>query len=390
MPPFMSSFRKLLVPVTKQTVYASLTTNHTSLRAFSNTPVTQLDLESVFAKAKTAKTNRNSMPGLNKNRNKNASPKTARQHTKSEYNNNHKHGYSKGSNQQRNNRGGNKRDNTRGHGVGKNKPREKFLTEVTGTMKDRLAFKEVIQEIMAINRDEIKVIDTRAGRDSSKIVKTGYLMKTIDLNENGIEMVSVANEVPLVKIISSEAARKNYSDFLASEVNNLFREGQKNKLVRDENSNEENGENDIKMIRVSWQITNNDLNGQKKNEIVSHYKKGETLQIVIDENDNFDRQNNPHYDTTKEMSNVKKALRGKVIDNLNALLTEELGASFETSGDVNTKVIYNLKPLQKKQLSKDEKKRLKELKKLEKQEKLKQRLEKKKAKQEAIKMMVVD
>ncbi|GMG34233.1 unnamed protein product [Ambrosiozyma monospora] len=387
--PIKSSFRNILIPVTKQTVYASLIINHTNLRAFSNTPVSQLDLESLLAKAKTAKANRNSMPGFNKNHNKNPSSKTTKQHTKSEDNNNPKHAYSKGSTQQRNNKGGNKRDNNRGSGVGKRKPREKFLTEVTGTMKDRLAFKEVIQQVMAINKDEIKVLDTRAGRDASKMVNAGYLMKTIDLNENGIQLVSVANDVPLVKIISSEDARKNYSDFLAGKVNSIF-QGQKNKLVRDENSNEENGETDIKMIRVSWQITNNDFSGQKKNEIVTHYKKGETLQIVIDDNDNFDRQNNPHYDATKQMSNVEKALRGKVIDTLNELLTEELGASFETSGDVNTKLIYNLKPLQKKELSKDEKRRLKQLKKMEKQEKLKQRLEKKKAKQEDIKMMVVD
>ncbi len=261
-----------------------------------------------------------------------------------------------------------------------------------GTSRDREAANVVISKVKGINEQGlIKLI-----KDGKDMGVTSILdcCKRLNLDEEGLVLVSQLRKrigdlseeiVPVVRIVGRQQARKAYSDYLGEKVRQrllithpeLIRKQERGKKKTRSLGGEismENGGADFKVIRVSWKIKTNDLEGQKRHEIMGQLKKGEPVCIIFDDKGNFFRSQ--RFENGEDMSDAEIARRSFVSDNIKKLL-DEMGASYEAEGDTTEKLIFKVSPIAKKQATKQEKKDWKLKKKQERQEKLRQRTEKK-------------
>ena len=165
------------------------------------------------------------------------------------------------------------------------KPKKLLIKWNSGTDKQQAAANSVLEEILKINpKGNIKAID----RDTNEVQLTNVrtFLKGMDLETNGITLVKIdedektGEKVPMVKEIPSRMALKSYSNKL-SEMKELelLKLGVNIKRVG-RRANETKNEASWKTVKVSWQITDYDLNKQKYNEIVSQLQKGLKLSLI--------------------------------------------------------------------------------------------------------------
>ncbi|QPG75869.1 hypothetical protein FOA43_003255 [Brettanomyces nanus] len=274
-----------------------------------------------------------------------------------------------------------------------------------GTTRDKEAAQVIIGKARRMNgQGLVKVI--KDGEDKG-VVSVFECCKELDLDKEGMMIVSKLRKqlggsqeelVPVIRIVGQQQARKAYSDYLSEQVTRRLKvsnPGLIRKQERGKNNNEENGiageSGDYKVVRVSWQITSNDLQGQKRHEIESQIKKGENVRIVFDDKNNFDRTHGRRRGNEEELNEMETTKRGKVVKFVEKLIEEELETSYEEEGTVQDKLIFKVKPLQMHSLSKEEKKRMKDTKKTERQEKLRIKTERKREREmEQLKILSVD
>lgn len=237
-------------------------------------------------------------------------------------------------------------------------------------------------------------------------IEDGNIMHFIDLvpEDNVLGIADVQEnydeKVALIKFYERRPKLKEYTDKMAEEKTKLFGRTKKNKK-----------DSTTKNIKVSWEISQSDLDNQKTNEIVGQLKKGFKIQLVIgervainrknflnklgkgglaDESDQskeeqeFEEQENfdDEPETYADLNLYEEMRRTKVLDQVKALL--EGSSTYQVKGNIRSRILINAEPLAAQEEKKvDEKRKLKDQKKLERQMKEKLRQEKKKAKMES-------
>lgn len=183
-------------------------------------------------------------------------------------------------------------------------------------------------------------------------------------------------QVPFLRIISKEVTLKNYNEKLAQEKSKLYGR-----------TREKKRESGIKYIKISWSISQHDLENQKRAEIESHLKKEQTILILIDTKENLGNKNttftieepqDPDYHPPR-LAELEEIRRQKILEHLKSFFD----ADFQAEGDIRSKYLITIKAKTSKKASKEEKKTQQNQKKLERQLRQQQREAEKKAKFEA-------
>ncbi|CAI4043571.1 hypothetical protein SKDZ_10G0850 [Saccharomyces kudriavzevii ZP591] len=271
------------------------------------------------------------------------------------------------------------------------KKKRVMITWSTGTDRAKEAANSVVGEIFKKNyKGNIKVVDPTTHRIEASNIR--YFAKGIDLDKVGLSIVNVEqidneNQIPLVKIVESRVALKKYSDFLAKKKEKELMElGVMNKSFRTAETDKK--EDNLKHIKISWQIENDDLQRQKAHEIVSLLKKGSKVTLYLDDKNNinsnkwlegFEELNNFQENETTRLSKSVLQKRTAVLETLKEIVSEYANAPV-LLGNIGMKLIMKLTPKDVKPHNND-KRTLKELRKKERQEKLQKRIEKKKMKE---------
>ncbi|QHS74127.1 Aim23p [Saccharomyces paradoxus] len=266
-----------------------------------------------------------------------------------------------------------------------------LITWSSGTDRAKEAANSVVSEIFRKNyKGNIKVVDPTTHRIEPSNIR--YFAKGIDLDKFGLSIVNVEqiddeNQIPLVKIVESRVALKKYSDFLAKKKEKELMElGVLNKSYK--NLVTDKKEDNLKHIKISWQIENDDLERQKAHEIVSLLKKGSKVTLYLDDKNNINSnnwlENFEELDRSREGGATKlpKSVlqkRAAVLETLKETVSEYANDPV-LLGNIGSKMIMKLIPKDVKPQNND-KRALKELRKKERQEKLQKRIERKKTKE---------
>ncbi|EDV12640.1 hypothetical protein SCRG_03543 [Saccharomyces cerevisiae RM11-1a] len=263
-----------------------------------------------------------------------------------------------------------------------------LITWSTGTDRAKEAANSVVSEIFKKNhKGNIKVVDPTTHRIEPSNIR--YFAKGIDLDKVGLSIVNVEqidneNQIPLVKIIESRVALKKYSDFLAKKKEKELMElGVLNKSYK--NLVTDKKEDNLKHIKISWQIESDDLKRQKAHEIVSLLKKGNKVTLYLDDKNNINSNN--WLENFEELDRSQKGepprlpesvfqKRAAVLETLKEIVSEYANDPV-LLGNMNSKMIMKLIPKDVKPQNND-KRALKELRKKERQEKLQKRIQRKK------------
>ncbi|CUS24643.1 LAQU0S18e00958g1_1 [Lachancea quebecensis] len=278
-----------------------------------------------------------------------------------------------------------KRKQTRGPNTGyQGKKRTNFKWS-TGSERAQAAANFTLRQVFKLNeRGVVKVVN----QTTNKLEETSILSWAgeLDLQTHGLTIVDIEQRgtfsIPLVKLVESKTALKKYSDELAKQKEEeLMRLGFSSKRTGRKNENDSNEDN-LKQIKVSWQISDADLNKQKANEIISQLKKGYKVFLYLNGKDALNKSNWAEDITDQEPTHIKKTSmrelerRQYVVEQLQAIVSE-FSLSPAVEGSIETRLIMKLtpKPVASK---KEDRMALKEQRKKERQEKLEKKLEKKK------------
>lgn len=275
-------------------------------------------------------------------------------------------------------------DRKRPNNVPRKKPRFQWTS---GSERAQRAADQVLQQVFNMNgRGVVKVVD----QETNKLVETTVLefVRGVDLDKCGLSIVNLEErsgyQIPLLKLIDVKAALKKHSDEIGRRKRDeLSRMGLPSKRMGKSNEHEKSSDN-VKHIKVSWQISDFDLAKQKANEISSQLKKGFKVNLYIDSKDALSKANwadkfegiDNYDDNRKKISNRELKRREEVLEQLK-LIYEELTLQPTIEGDLKSRIILRLlpKPVMAK---KEDKYALKELRRKQKQAKLEKRLERKK------------
>lgn len=261
----------------------------------------------------------------------------------------------------------------------------------SGTAKQQAAASSVLEEIMAINpKGKIKAVNPEDNTVEEHNIRE-YL-KGIDLNKLGITVVrTLQNEItgekiPMIKEIQTRLALKNYSNKLSKikEQELLSKGVGADKIGR--RHTESKSDANCKNVKVSWQISDYDLNKQKHNEITSHLRKGLKVALFVNEKDS----SNVNPVTAEELSESKSNSLTKKERNRREevlLKLKEMIADYSTQvseeGSIFKRMIIKVTPNLVASDQSSDKRALKDQRKKERLEKLNKRLEKKRLKEES-------
>ena len=269
-----------------------------------------------------------------------------------------------------------------------NKKKKIIINWNSGTERAQDAANKVIREVFKLNsKGSIRIFDEKTHKIETSNIK--YYAKGLDLDKFGVSIVDIETvtdeiRIPLIKIIDCKSALKKYSDDMAREKEQeLLEKGLLRKKVNDTSKNE----GTLKHIKLSWKIREDDLLNQKAHEIENLLKKGNKINIYIDDKneisknwlEEFESSMNPsEEEPQKEVKVPKKELRrrNEILEQIQTLV-EELSVTPVIDGDTTTRIIIRLVPKPGKK-EKVDKNNLKEERRRERQEKLEKRIQKKK------------
>lgn len=273
----------------------------------------------------------------------------------------------------------------------------------TGNDRDKDAAKRIINESIAGNsKGLVQIIKERGEVAILNVVES---FQGINLSEKGVIIVGnrnikeedddkygleVGEKLVLLKVVDRQLAIKQYGDYLSEKVVEKLKLSNSKILNKQKKKNEDNSKGEIKVVQIGWNISLNDLSGQKKFEIENHLKKGNDVDIIIDEKeylekDNYGPNNNSignevsseklemYSKRRKELNEVEKTMRNKtlnlisqILNEIEALPSSNIG---EKKGFMESRTILRVKGIDCKKKQEDAKKDKKEQKRLEKQQK---------------------
>lgn len=250
---------------------------------------------------------------------------------------------------------------------------------VTFNYKESLSLREnefytdLLKRVFETSRKfQVLLIDTGAPAKMhlKKVLSSLQDNEIVDI----VDMIEQDGETfPLLRKMNKESVLKTFSDKKSIELSKLY--GRTREKKRDSN---------VKFVKVSWEISQMDLENQKRNEIMSQWLKGVKITIAIDSKDNFHDLRGV-FDTAFSQENSKlhdleKLKREKTLEFLKTMF--EGIADIDVLGDIKGRVIINVTPTANDNKRSD-KKSGKDQKKLDRIQKQKLREEQKKAKLDA-------
>lgn len=293
-----------------------------------------------------------------------------------------------------------KRDHKQRHGnsksnikLGLNQKKSIRVTWRTGTERAQEAANNVLSSIFAANpRGDIKIINPET--NEIQVTNIKEFARGIDLQHKGFaivdyEKINASTKLPLIKLIESKLALKRYSDILAKKKDEELR---KLGYSRNSSKNDKSNHEGVKHVRITWQITLDDLRKQKAHEITSALKKGVKVNIYIDDKSLMGRPDQNWMIEFEEGimlskspgtigNNILKMREEKLQTLINIL--EEYALEPNIIGNTTTRVM--LKCIPKPNFTLDTNKRaLKEQKRKERLQKLQERTERKLRKQKSL------
>lgn len=269
-----------------------------------------------------------------------------------------------------------------------NKKKRIVINWNSGTERAQDAANKVIREVFKLNsKGSIRIFDDKTHKIETSNIK--YYAKGLDLDKFGVSIVDIETvtediRIPLVKIVDCKTALKKYSDDMAKDKEQeLMEKGLLRRKAYDSSKNE----GALKHIKLSWKIREDDLLNQKSHEIESLLKKGNKVNIYIDDRtdtpknwlEEFENSMTPsEEETQKEVRVPKKELRrrNEILEQIQTLV-EDLSVAPVIEGDVTSRIMIRLvpKPATKEKVDRHN---LKEERRRERQEKLEKRIQKKK------------
>lgn len=272
----------------------------------------------------------------------------------------------------------------------KSKPKKYIVNWKTGSERARLAANRIIKEVYELNKDGcIKTVDIQTNQVQDSNIRN--FIKGLDLDEQGLSIVNIEKvqsnnntiiQIPLLKKVDVKTALKKYTEQLARK---------KEKELADlgvlkKKSTSSKKDSTIKHIRITWQISKDDLCNQKANEITALLKKGHKVNLYIESRsnnlsknwlENFEELENSTYRQNLSKREIREY--NEVIDILKDIV-EPYSINPVIVGSIYNKVIMKLVP---KPETKNiiDKKALREERKKQRQLKLQKRIEKKKLKE---------
>lgn len=281
--------------------------------------------------------------------------------------------------------------------------RERLTFLETGNDRDKDAAKRIISEALKSNRKGlVQLIKPNSPVEILPVIKAfkglilkekGLLIvghkniKEEDENKHGLE---VGDKMLILKVTDREQVIKQYGDYLSELVVEKLKLSNSGILEKQKRGKKDDNKGELKIVQIGWNISLSDLKGQKKFEIENHLKKGDDIEIVIDEKDILDKENASQYVSSgnessadkleiyanrrKQLSDVEITMRNKMLNIINETLRSienlseaNIGA---TKGYIESRILIKVKGIKRKEG--EEKLKKKELKALEK----KQRAEK--------------
>lgn len=273
-----------------------------------------------------------------------------------------------------------------------------------GTDLEKEYMNHVFKQIYEVNEEGLVLFINDSGE-----LEEGTVLRYVDLvpKDHVIGIVDKQEQrgemFTLVKILPRRAKLQEYSDKMAENKTKLYGRGNKKPKNKDAS---------LKHIKISWEISQSDLDNQKTNEVISQLKKGFKILLVIgqrrdigakrfsfdelsqkkeselsqEEKEKLEEIENEQEEGEEEfqaLNHFEQTRRNKVLEQVKAIFEER--SKYTVKGDIRSRIVINAEPLETvtPEKKEDEKKKLKEQKKLERQLKEKQRLEKKKAKMES-------
>lgn len=272
----------------------------------------------------------------------------------------------------------------------KTRPKKYIINWKTGSERAQLAANQIIRKVYELNKEGyIRTVNIETNEIQDSNIR--HFIKELNLDEQGLSIVNIERiqnnnntiiQIPLIKIVDIKTALKKYTNQLAKEKEKELAElgVLKKKIVSSKKSNA------IKHIRITWQISKEDLNNQKANEIISLLKKGHKVNLYIEPRSNNLSKNWLENFEELENSTIKHSLSKKEIGEYNEVLNtlkdivEPYSITPVIVGSIYNKMIMKLVP---KPEVKDiiDKKALRDERKKQRQLKLQKRNEKKKLKE---------
>ncbi|OXB40957.1 hypothetical protein B1J92_L05698g [Nakaseomyces glabratus] len=274
------------------------------------------------------------------------------------------------------------------HHNGENRRRKKPMAVrwSSGTERAKEAANHMLSKVFETNsKGNIRFFNQISGKVEDSNIRE--FAKGIDLSQHGINIVNIINteteQLPFVKLVDTKTALKKYSDYLAEKKEEELKS--MGLLPRKFFENSKTNEDNLKHIKISWSIKEDDLAKQKAHDITSMLKKGNKVNLYIaDKEDlggskwmeNFENVEEEKPPSKKRLRPSEIERRESIIEQLK-LLVSEISADPIIEGRTNGKMIIRLTPKVNKDGSID-KRSLKELKKQQRIEKLNKKLQRKK------------
>ncbi|CAL9731834.1 hypothetical protein MOUN0_M06502 [Monosporozyma unispora] len=273
-----------------------------------------------------------------------------------------------------------------------NKPRSKRLMVkwTTGSERARLAANQIIKEVYDLNKDgTIKMVDQETNQVQTSDIRN--FIKGLNLEEEGLSIVNVEKndvnkykvvQIPLLKRVDAKTALKRYTDLLVKEKEKELAE--LGLLKKKNNSSKKDPT--IKHIRITWQISEDDLNNQKANEINSLLQKGHKVNLYIESrSNNLPKSWLENFEELENNEAAKRLSKREIKDNNNLMenlkdIVEPYSITPVIEGSIYNKMIMKLAPRPDTKPNVD-KKSLRDERKKERQLKLQRRIEKKQMKE---------
>lgn len=297
----------------------------------------------------------------------------------------------KNSNKRMNSKQNEKRMNSRQRSNGYQKNKKPMAVRwSTGSERAKEAANNVLSKIFEVNpRGNIKYLNLDGKVEETNIRS---FAKGIDLAKQGLNIVSIVNaekdgeQLPFVKIVDSITALKKHSDYLAEKkVNELKAMGlmPKKLMEKDKNSSDDN----LKHIKVSWNIKEDDLMKQKAHDITSMLKKGNKVNLYLVDKDDINSKNwmetfevINHNELKKKIKTSEQTRREMIVEKIKQI-SDEYAVEPVIEGSVISKMVIRLTP--RPSTGSNDKRALKEERKRLRMEKLQKRIEKKRERNNA-------